>query len=221
MITPTASSHGGVPTQDKAKEVPSNFQRAGRDGRQEANVRRAHEQERRFFHQADRPGDTLLGLATEGRDRRGAHLKFADDVACIKYDIPAERTPRADYLSGIVNGASDDFRLEYLSEIWDLVGLPRNECQVVNVSEIRVPLHRIFSGEFQSGRAAAAGFNFVCESLGKIPRIVEFGSPQHLQRIELEAIRDRIVRIEQDQDANWKADYWVFLKGDTSKESGS
>jgi hypothetical protein len=25
MITPTASSHGGVPTQDKAKEVPSTF----------------------------------------------------------------------------------------------------------------------------------------------------------------------------------------------------
>ena len=30
-------------------------------------------------------------------------FKFADQCACIKYDIPAERTPRADYLSGIVN----------------------------------------------------------------------------------------------------------------------
>ena len=62
------------------------------------------------------------------------------------------------------------------------------------------------------GGAAAACYNFVCESLDKIPGIVEFGSPQHLQRIELEAIRDRIIRIEQDQDANWKADYWAFFE---------
>jgi len=122
-------------------------------------------------------------------------FKFADKTAYISYDVPAERTPRDDYLCRIFNDASDDFRLEYVNEIWDLVGLPRNECPVVNVSEIRVPLHPIFSGEFQSRRAAAACFNFVCESLDKIPRIVEFGSPQHLQRIELEAIRDRILRI--------------------------
>ncbi len=70
-------------------------------------------------------------------------FKFADDSACIKYDVPAERTPRADYLSGIVNGASDDFRLAYLNEIWDLLGLPRNGCPV-NVSEIRVPCIRFF-----------------------------------------------------------------------------
>ena len=55
--------------------------------------------------------------------------------------------------------------------------------------------------------AAGACLNFVRESLDKIPGIVEFGSPQHLQRIELEAIRDRIFRIDQDQDANWKAEY--------------
>jgi hypothetical protein len=55
-------------------------------------------------------------------------FKFADDVACIKYDVPTERTPRVDYLSGIVNGASDDFRLAYLNEIWDLLGLQRNGC---------------------------------------------------------------------------------------------
>jgi hypothetical protein len=137
-------------------------------------------------------------------------FKFANHCANIKFDIPAERMPRADYLSGIVNGASDDFRLEYLNEIWDILGLPRNGCPVNYVSEIRVPLHPIFSGEFQSGRAAAACFNFVSESLDKLPGIVEFGSPQHLQRIELEAIRDRILRIEQDQDANWKADYWAL-----------
>jgi hypothetical protein len=138
-------------------------------------------------------------------------FKFADQCACIKYDIPAERTPRADYLSGIVNGASDDFRLGYLNEIWDLLGLSRN-CPVNAVSEIRIPLYPIFSGEFQSGRAAAACFNFVCESLDKLPGIVEFGSPWHLQRIELEAIRNRILRIEQDQDANWKAEYWHSLR---------
>ena len=133
-------------------------------------------------------------------------FKFANHCANIKYDIPAERQPRAAYLREIVNGASDDFRSRYVNEIWDLLVLPRNECPAVNVSEIRVPLRPIFSGEFQSGRAAAC-FNFVCESLGKLPRIVEFGSPQHLQRIELEAIRDRIFRIDQDQDANWKAEY--------------
>jgi hypothetical protein len=83
-------------------------------------------------------------------------FKFADDVACIKYDIPAERTPRADYLSGIVNGASDDFRLEYLNELWDLLGLPRNGCPVNSVSEIRIPLYPIFSGEFPNGYAAGA-----------------------------------------------------------------
>jgi hypothetical protein len=121
-------------------------------------------------------------------------FKFADQCASIKYDIPAERTPRDDYLRRIFNDASDDFRLEYVNEIWDLLGLPRNECPMVNVSEIRIPLYPIFSGEFQSDRAAAACFNFVCESLDKVPAIVEFGSPQHLQRIELEAIRDRIVR---------------------------
>jgi hypothetical protein len=44
----------------------------------------------------------------------------------------------------------------------------------------------------------------------------EDGSPQHLQRIELEAIRDRIVRIEQDQDAKWKADYWASLNRNPS-----
>jgi hypothetical protein len=121
-------------------------------------------------------------------------FKFADNVACIKYDVPTERMQRADYLRGIVNSASNDFRSAYLNEIWDLLGLPRNGCPVNSVSEIRVPLHPIFSGEFQSGRAAAACFNFVCESLDKILDIVEFGSPQHLQRIELEAIRDRILR---------------------------
>jgi hypothetical protein len=139
-------------------------------------------------------------------------FKFANHCANIKYDIPAERQPRAAYLREIVNGASDDFRSRYVNEIWDLLVLPRNECPAVNVSEIQVPLHPIFSGEFQSGRAAAGCFNFVCESLGKLPRIVEFGSPQHLQRIELEADRDRIIRIEQDQDANWKADYWAFFE---------
>jgi hypothetical protein len=149
-------------------------------------------------------------------------FKFADKTAYISYDVPAERTSRDDYLCRIFCDASDDFRLEYVNEIWDLVGLPKNECPI-NVSEIRIPLHPIFSGEFQSGRAAAACYNFVCESLGKLPRIVEFGSPWHLRRIELEAIRDRILRIEQNQEANWKADYWaenkgVFFKGDTSKE---
>jgi hypothetical protein len=141
-------------------------------------------------------------------------FKFAGKTANINYDIPAERKPRADYLREIVTSASDDFRLEYLNEIWDLLVLPRNECPAVNVSEIRVPLHPIFSGELQSGRAAAACFNFVYESLDKIPVIVEFGSPQHIQRIELEAIRDRIIRIEQDQGANWKADYWAFFDTD-------
>ena len=72
-------------------------------------------------------------------------FKFADKTANIKYDVPAERTLRVDYLREIVNGASDDFRLEYVNEIWDLVGLPRNECPAVNVSEIRVPLYPIFS----------------------------------------------------------------------------
>jgi hypothetical protein len=134
-------------------------------------------------------------------------FKFADKTAYISYDVPAERTPRDDYLCRIVNDASDDFRLEYLNEIWDLVGLPRNECPRWDVSEIQIPLRPIFSEEFQSGRAAAACLNFVRESLGKIPAIVEFGSPQHLQRIELDAIRDRIFRIDQDQDANWKAEF--------------
>jgi hypothetical protein len=120
-------------------------------------------------------------------------FKFADKTAYISYDVPAERAPRDNYLCRIFNDASDDFKLEYLYEIWDLLGLPRNGCPVNSVSEIRIPLGPIFSGEFQSGRAAAACFNFVCESLDKIPAIVEFGSPQHIQRIELEAIRDRIV----------------------------
>jgi hypothetical protein len=134
-------------------------------------------------------------------------FKFANHCANIKYDIPAERMPRADYLCEIVNGASDDFRSRYVNEIWDLLVLPRNECPAVNVSEIRVPLYPIFSEEFPNGYAAGACLNFVRESLNKIPCIVEFGSPQHLQRIELEAIRDRIFRIDQDQDANWKAEY--------------
>jgi hypothetical protein len=139
-------------------------------------------------------------------------FKFADKTAYISYDVPAERTPRDDYLCRIFNDASDDFRSRYVNEIWDLLVLPRNECPAVNVSEIRVPLHPIFSGEFQSGRAAAACFNFVCESLDRFPRIVEFGSPWHLRQIDLEATRDRIIRIEQDQDANWKADYWAFVE---------
>jgi len=133
-------------------------------------------------------------------------FKFADHSACIKYDIPTERMPRADYLREIVNGASDDFRLGYFNEVWNLLGLPLNGC-VHNVSEIRVPLYPIFSEEFPNGYAAGACLNFVRESLDRIPSIVEFGSPQHLQRIELEAIRDRIFRIDQDQDANWKAEY--------------
>ncbi len=151
-------------------------------------------------------------------------FKFADEFACIKYDVPTERMPRADYLREIVTSESDDFRSVYVNEIWDLLCLPRNGCPV-NVSEIRVPLYPIFSGEFPNGYAAGACSNFVCEALDKIPGIVEFGSPQHLQQIELEAIRDRIVRIEQDQDANWKADYraffenkGMFLKGDTTPE---
>jgi hypothetical protein len=134
-------------------------------------------------------------------------FKFADHIACIKYDVPTERMPRADYLRGIVNGASDEFRFGYFNEIWNLLGLPLNGCPINSVSEIRVPLHPIFSGEFPNGYAAGACLNFVRESLDKIPSIVEFGSPQHLQRIELEAIRDRIFRIDQDQDANWKAEY--------------
>jgi hypothetical protein len=124
-------------------------------------------------------------------------FKFADKTAYISYDVPAERTPRDDYLRRIFNGASDDFKLEYLNEIWDLLGLPRNGCPVNSVSEIRIPLYPIFSEEFPNGYAAGACLNFVCESLGKLPRIVEFSSPWHLRRIELEAIRDRILRIEQ------------------------
>ena len=82
----------------------------------------------------------------------------------------------------------------------------------LNVSEIRVPLYPIFSGEFQSGHDAASAFNSACELLDRLPGILEFGSPQHLQRIELEAIRDRIARIEQDQDASFKADYWASME---------
>jgi hypothetical protein len=152
-------------------------------------------------------------------------FKFADHSACIKYDVPTERKPRADYLCGIVNGASDDFRSGYVNEVWNLLGLPRNGCPVNYVLEIRIPLYPIFSEEFPNGYAAGACFNFVCESLDKISGIVEFGSPRHLQQIELEAIRDRIFRIVQDQDANWKADYWaffenkgMFLKGDATPE---
>ncbi len=107
-------------------------------------------------------------------------FKFADHCANIKYDVPTERMPRADYLSGIVNGASDDFRLGYLNEIWNLLGLPQ-DGSVNSVSEIRIPLYPIFSGEFPNGYAAGARFNFICELLDKIPGIVEFGSPQHLQ----------------------------------------
>jgi hypothetical protein len=109
-------------------------------------------------------------------------FKFADSCANLKYDVPVKRQPRANYLHEIMNGGSDDFKLEYLNEIWDILGLPRN-CPVNAVSELRVPLYPIFSGEF------------VSESLDKIPNIVEFGSPPHLQRIELEAIRNRILRI--------------------------
>ncbi len=138
-------------------------------------------------------------------------FQCAGEIASIKYDVPAERKPRLDYLCEIFNGASEDFRSGYVNEICDLLCLQRNGCPV-NVSEIRVPLYPIFSGELPNGYAAAACFNLVCESLDKIPSIVEFGSPQHLQQIELEAIRDRISRIEQDQDANWKADYWAFLE---------
>jgi hypothetical protein len=134
-------------------------------------------------------------------------FRFEDQCARIWFNTPAERKPRADYLCGIVNGASDDFRLGYVNEIWNLLGLPLNGCPINSVSEIRVPLYPIFSEEFQNGYAAGACLNFVCESLDKIPGIVEFGSPQHLKRIELEAIRDRIFRIEQNQDANWKAEY--------------
>jgi hypothetical protein len=78
---------------------------------------------------------------------------------------------------------------------------------VVSFTKQTGPVYPIFSEEFPNGYAAGACFNFVCESLDKISGIVEFGSPQHLQRIELEAIRDRIFRIDQDQDANWKAEY--------------
>ena len=81
-------------------------------------------------------------------------FKFADDYACIKYDVPAERMPRADYLREIVTSASDDFRLGYVNEIWDLLGLPRNGCPVNYVSEIRVPLYPIFSEA--EGRLPAA-----------------------------------------------------------------
>ena len=134
-------------------------------------------------------------------------FKFADKTAYISYDVPVERIPRDDYLCRIFNAAGDDFKEGYAAVIWDLVGLPRNECPMVNVSEIRIPLYPIFSEEFPNGYAAGACLNFVRESLDKIPGIVEFGSPQHLQRIELEAIRDRIFRIDQDQDANWKEEF--------------
>jgi hypothetical protein len=63
-------------------------------------------------------------------------FKFANHCANIKYDIPAERKPHADYLREIVNGASDDFRSRYVNEIWDLLVLPRNECSAVNVSVV-------------------------------------------------------------------------------------
>src|ERR1700730_15322262 len=80
-------------------------------------------------------------------------FKFADHSACIHYDVPTERMPRSKYLSGIVNGASDDFRLGYFNEIWNLLGLPLNGCPVQkhNVSAIRVPLYPIFSEEFPNG----------------------------------------------------------------------
>jgi hypothetical protein len=120
-------------------------------------------------------------------------FKFADQCASIKYDIPAERTPRDDYLCRIFNDASEDFRLEYLYEIWDLLGLPRNGCPVNSVSEIRIPLGPIFSEELPSGYTGEY-YGFIVENLDKIPAIVEFGSPQHIQRIVLDAIRDRISR---------------------------
>jgi hypothetical protein len=154
-------------------------------------------------------------------------FKFADKTAYISYDMPAERTPRDDYLCRLFNDASDDFKEGYAAVIWDLIGLPRYECQSMNISEIKIPLHPVFSLEFKNGRDAASAFNSACQEIDRLPTILEFASPQHLQRIELEAIRDRIARIEQDQDARWKADYWAenkgaFLKGgeDTSKESG-
>jgi hypothetical protein len=67
------------------------------------------------------------------------------------------------------------------------------ECPV-NVSEIRVPLHPIFSGELPNGYTHSEYYGFILENLNKLPRIVEFGSPQHLQRIELEAIRECILK---------------------------
>ena len=121
-------------------------------------------------------------------------FKFAGEIASIKYDVPLERKPRADYLREIVNGASDDFRSRYVNEIWDLLGLPRNGCPVNSVSEIRVPLHPIFSGELPNGYTPGEYYSFILENLDKIPAVVEFGSPQHIQRIVLNAIRDRISR---------------------------
>ena len=138
-------------------------------------------------------------------------FKFADKTAYISYDVPVERIPRDDYLCRIFNAAGDDFKEGYAAVIWDLVGLPRNECPI-NVSEIRIPLHPIFSLEFKNGRDAASAFNSACQEIDRLPTILEFASPQHLQRIELEAIRDRIARIEQDQDARWKADYWASME---------
>jgi hypothetical protein len=46
---------------------------------------------------------------------------------------------------------------------------------------------------------------------------VAAASPQHLRQIDLEAIRDRIIRVEQDQDANWKADYWAFVENKVTR----
>jgi len=93
-------------------------------------------------------------------------FKFAGEIASIKYDVPVERKPRLDYLCEIFNCASDNFKLEYVNEIWNLLGLPRSP---VNVSEIRIPLYPIFSGEFPNGYTAGVCFNFVSESLDKIP----------------------------------------------------
>ena len=144
-------------------------------------------------------------------------FKFADKTAYISYDVPAERTPRDDYLCRIFNDASDDFKGEYIATIWDLIDLPRNECSI-DVGEIRIPLHPIFSREWPSGRDAANAFNSASVSLAALPRIVEFGSERHHQRIELEATRFRIASMEPEQDARWKAEFWSYIENTAMEE---
>jgi hypothetical protein len=92
MITPTASSHGGVPTQDKAKEVPLTF-----NARAETAARKPMFDEPMSKSVVSFPkptGEMTPYLATDGRDRRGAHLQVRGR-ACIKYDVSTERKPRA------------------------------------------------------------------------------------------------------------------------------